>query len=99
MFFNINPDRSFQAERSVGVPPRLLDFWGRVQMSVGSLTSPVGDVSADEALLLPPVQQTRAFQQEGRGQHVARDRGQDTHSSTHLLQVCWKGTHETQVFT
>lgn len=44
----------------------------------------MGNVSADEGLLLPPVQQIGAFQQEGRGQHVARYCRQDIHSSTHL---------------
>lgn len=63
------------------------------------LTPPVGDVPADEGLLLPPVQQTGAFQQQGRGQHVARDRGQDIHSSTHPLQVCWEYTHVASLFT
>lgn len=48
------------------------------------LTSPMGDVSADEGLFPPPVQQTGAFQQEGRGQHVARYCRQDIHCNTHL---------------
>lgn len=48
------------------------------------LTSPMGDVSADEGLLPPPVQQTGAFQQEGRGQYVTRYCRQDIHCSTHL---------------
>lgn len=48
------------------------------------LTSPVGDVSADESLFPPPVEQTGAFQQEGRGQHVTRYCRQDIHCNTHL---------------
>lgn len=48
------------------------------------LTSPMGDVSADEGLFPPPVEQTGAFQQEGRGQHVTRYCRQDIHCNTHL---------------
>lgn len=51
----------------------------------GLVTSAMGDVPAEEGLPLPPVQKTRAFHQQGGGEHIARYRGQDIHSSTHLL--------------
>lgn len=71
---------------------------GACEVKEDSLTPPVGDVSADEAPLLPPVQQSRALQQEGRGQHVARDRGQDVNSSAHRLQDCCEYVHTAQLF-
>lgn len=53
-------------------------------------TSTMGNVFADEGLSLPPVQKIWAFQQQGRGEHVARYRWQDVHSSTHLWSVYCK---------
>lgn len=50
----------------------------------------MGDVPAEESLSLPPVHQSRAFQQQGRREHVARYRWQDVHGSTHLLSTGWK---------
>ncbi len=54
------------------------------------LASTMGNVPAEKSLSLPAVQKSRAFQQQGRGEHVARYCWQDIRNGTHLLSVSWK---------